>query len=232
MTQLITTPEAAGNEMATQLLNIMNANAAEDVLASMDKLENLVPAVERVVAVEQLEETLKASGAETTAPAVIEAELYAAKKEIKNLSDVQKAAIFDARKATQVRKVELQELIKSLTAQLRVAQRREQDTNKIVKTVDRAQRREEKAVEEAQKAAARQARRDTKALEEAEKAEARKVREDARAMKRQLALNSAAARTAAALVREQAAAAALAALAQPAKKVRVPRAEKVETPTE
>jgi len=228
--QVIATAGAAAGILGTQIMNLMTSQNAADVEAAMEKMESLIPAMETINSVDELETNLKLSGSFGTPVETLEAAIYSAKKEIKSLSDVQKADIAARRQETKDRKAALQEQIKSLTTELRVAQKREQDAAKLIRQVERTQKRDAKAVEDAQKAAARQARRDAKAMENAEKAEARKAREDARAIKRQMALNSAAARTAAALAREQAAAAALAALAEtkPARKTRVKK-EAVET---
>jgi hypothetical protein len=231
MSQIITTPQDLGNVFANQIIGLMSSQSAEQVETAMNNLENLIPVAEAFNTVEQLEETLKITGATGTAPEVLKAAIYNAKKEIKALSDTQKADIAARRQETKDRKVVLQNQIKSLTIELKIAERREQDAAKAIRIADRVQRRQAKTEAEAQKAAERQARRDAEAIIVAEKAETRKAREEARAIKRQMALNSAAARTAAAKAREEAAAAALAALAQPAKKVRVPRVKKVE-PTE
>ena len=228
MTQIASTPAAACSEFAGQLAALLIAQSADEANTAIESMEKAVNKANTINTVMELEECVAAAGSNVRAAEVLRTELYAVKKRIKSLSEDQKADIAARRQLTKDTKVLLQLEVKSLTNELKIAERREQDAAKVVRTTERVQRRQAKAEADAQKAAERQARRDAKAMQEAEKADARKAREEARSIKRQMALNSAAARTAAAKAREEAAAAALAAVAQPVKRVRVPRVKKVE----
>lgn len=209
------------SELSSLLGGLMASTEPEQVEAIMDGLEKLGAKVEDAVTA--------ADVGDFRASAVLKDELFNLKKTLKGLSDEQKANIAKLREETKECKATLQKQIKEMIVEIRESEKKERLINRSLRNTLRAEKQKAKAEEEAIKVAARTARRAAKSVEEAERAAVRKVREDAKAAKRQAALNSAAERTAAALAKEEAARIALTQMAQPAKKVRVPRTPKVET---